>query len=754
MTTPTKDTLLALLKEMGLFELAENLATIPFQSICDYPGSDWIEFGMNLVQAKAIYNHLHPPAFISADDSMDVDQQMPSNSDQSVSGGMHFVHEDEGAVLLYKSRGEALVGDVDVENVRQAIDEMYRAERKFFLFVEGSSGSGKTQLAMTLFHSKDLGKWNRSVIYLLGVQSGTNSQPIYRYFHAITSLFQKCLQKDLLVHDTDLISLLDLKASNLAFTTFGFIAALLKEGNYGINGKLTINAITLTELIGCVKSFEGPLPVVIIDEVYTIAAGQVTRLRLMRNAFLAAGIVVVLMGTDARAVNLINLVDISRDDDHPMPWCRIFTKLPALKLECLNGLDMIKPYPQLTTLVVKSRPLFALKALELILADVETYANDVDLLLDKLFDVFKAYKFKGVNEGGKAAKKGFCLGQLALGISVTHVADSLTPAETPIIHHHFGRLEISGCLPMTLMNDRKLRGENTAWAPRTIFPSPSEDLLLHMTMNGTRSRHPIFDERENMLSYHALLKRYMNSPEARRQLQWRHFANPSQTSNDGLLTEALLAASLCMASRTGGVNGVSCLELFKNLVLQLSPDEEDIPNVELRGEHLLGQYIDLLFPYWLAPDAIIDNAIAGAFARVKTLRRAVNDERVDLVSDGSPILLKQTEMKFRGEAKYRSTPVKIDTMKAMLERVALPETISIVLTTSLQRNYFKKPGSFALFDKAHTITQHLVLKLMIKKTLVDGRATLVASFSGITGIPANPETPKGLVVFVCIDKWL
>ncbi|KAI3653576.1 hypothetical protein MP228_001523 [Amoeboaphelidium protococcarum] len=59
MTMATKDTLLTLLGEMGLFELAKNLATIPFQSIYEYSVNDWIEFGAILLQAKAIYNHLH-----------------------------------------------------------------------------------------------------------------------------------------------------------------------------------------------------------------------------------------------------------------------------------------------------------------------------------------------------------------------------------------------------------------------------------------------------------------------------------------------------------------------------------------------------------------------------------------------------------------------------------------------------------------------------------------------------------------------
>ena len=63
MTTPTKETLLAELRRKKLNDLASELEedTITFEDMI-----------------FAIYKHLHPPASISADDAMDVDQQLPS----------------------------------------------------------------------------------------------------------------------------------------------------------------------------------------------------------------------------------------------------------------------------------------------------------------------------------------------------------------------------------------------------------------------------------------------------------------------------------------------------------------------------------------------------------------------------------------------------------------------------------------------------------------------------------------------------
>ena len=79
MTTPTKDTLLALLKRKELNDFASDLekGKTTLEEMIVVSKDDWEKIA-GVPNGIHIYNHLHPPAPIPPDNAMDIDQQLPS----------------------------------------------------------------------------------------------------------------------------------------------------------------------------------------------------------------------------------------------------------------------------------------------------------------------------------------------------------------------------------------------------------------------------------------------------------------------------------------------------------------------------------------------------------------------------------------------------------------------------------------------------------------------------------------------------
>ncbi|KAI3645137.1 hypothetical protein MP228_011301 [Amoeboaphelidium protococcarum] len=78
--TPTKDTLLALLKLKQLINIAnyleENILT--FEEVMAFSKAEQQAFCGNPIIGTVMYNHLHPPAQMSVNGAMNVDKQLPS----------------------------------------------------------------------------------------------------------------------------------------------------------------------------------------------------------------------------------------------------------------------------------------------------------------------------------------------------------------------------------------------------------------------------------------------------------------------------------------------------------------------------------------------------------------------------------------------------------------------------------------------------------------------------------------------------
>lgn len=175
--------------------------------------------------------------------------------------------EREGrAYEFYREKAKLLLEDASTRRMNELIDEVYKERELPFIFVEGSSGTGKTQMGMTLLQQSLAGKSRRKVYYLLSYKLSDQSQSIYLFFSRPSSLFYRCYEEDFRGGVPELTS--DLLKRNLF--VFGFIDKLLFGNLYGSeeNVKLQqMNGNHLKEKIQRTWKVD-ERPVVILDECF------------------------------------------------------------------------------------------------------------------------------------------------------------------------------------------------------------------------------------------------------------------------------------------------------------------------------------------------------------------------------------------------------------------------------------------------------------------------------------------------------
>ncbi|KAI3655343.1 hypothetical protein MP638_006496, partial [Amoeboaphelidium occidentale] len=169
-----------------------------------------------------------------------------------------------------------------------------------FVFLEGSNGTGKTQLALTLQEEFSKKVPEQPVYYLLRKKMDYQLQNVYKYFLEPSKCLTNCYQQDArLINFTTRDELLDEE-----LYVYGFIDMLL-FGNkkYGHD---------LKQKIDNKWKEANKRPIMIVDEFpgsCTDISGDIQNepeLNLVRNGFLSVGIPLIILGSD------ISLFDIFR----------------------------------------------------------------------------------------------------------------------------------------------------------------------------------------------------------------------------------------------------------------------------------------------------------------------------------------------------------------------------------------------------------------------------------------------------------
>ena len=276
----------------------------------------------------------------------------PSESLGIVNGSLRCNNETfaaRNAYARYQKIASHLVNEPSVLQLNDLIEELRTGEVQpgmAFVFLKGSSGIGKTQMAMTLLSIFD----SKQIFYMIATTKLDHTQDIYRYYDHITNLFIQCARRDYtalrIQEDPDLFSCDRLIYQKLYL--YGFVCALV-EGEYGRTYVAEIHSKSAGEVLEAMEKagMKENRPVAILDEYnyYTSgiednissqkAANNAAWLRLCRNVFRSVGFVVVATGTEARAANIIPLGEISRREVEKVR-CYIYSDFPPVHESCLE----------------------------------------------------------------------------------------------------------------------------------------------------------------------------------------------------------------------------------------------------------------------------------------------------------------------------------------------------------------------------------------------------------------------------------
>ncbi|KAI3655768.1 hypothetical protein MP638_007557, partial [Amoeboaphelidium occidentale] len=188
-----------------------------------------------------------------------------------VTGTMMFSRQSDAIDSFneYQNTAKRLLGDMPTKEVNELIDSVCVEKNLPFIFIEGSSGCGKTQLAMILLFQSFQKDAKRIVYYLLSTKRTSNSQLIYQFFPHPSTLFVSCYKEDMKSRIGS--TRVDLRAQDLY--TFGFIEKLLFGEVYGKSEDVQIQRMREHDLKTKIENKWNDIkrrPLIILDEFHTM----------------------------------------------------------------------------------------------------------------------------------------------------------------------------------------------------------------------------------------------------------------------------------------------------------------------------------------------------------------------------------------------------------------------------------------------------------------------------------------------------
>ncbi|KAJ3270987.1 hypothetical protein HDV01_007137 [Terramyces sp. JEL0728] len=664
-----------------------------------------------------------------------------------------------------------------------------------FIFLGGSSGTGKTQTALAV--RKRISK-DRKAYYLLYKSPGENGQKIYLNYDEITKLFRRCIEKDLeelkfVNHSPSLHNV-----PNQSRFSYGFIYALLSTENesstihrekqslaaeetmekksqmsnlmqreggslikklvaeeFQLLGKrgatVQIKKMSRNNVIKLMndKGILNSRPVFILDEVLTSGDEAENRyLRLARNIFKSLGCGLVMLGTDSKFTHLHNNLEqsTSRDEVKLKPWCYVVADIPKVESGLLglpeNTLHWSKK------VILNSRPLFATKAKKFLVDG----KMDFDEAMGNMFqELCNSKNIFNVMLGQ--------IGQVRLFRNAHCKLDAIDKEEVvkAMIHSHFAQLQ-----PIRA-EDRKngitkevknfsimYNGDITANGVTvsklgSVFPNIKEDVLLYLTMMGGKKYSAFVSRSLEAEPYSYFYMKCIRSIDTSTFIDDR---NAIVKSNDGQFLEAMLSTIVCLSSHRNGIEGIGFHDFIKDIVFQLQRKCTTIDKIQVKGLDKI--QFDLVVPFLSPPNqkwpSYMHEIDGGNFAN---LERSLNMDRVDfqVMNTDSRVIL-------AGESKDYGSKINLETMKAILKRIPTNLPLEIVFTRKLQGEYFLRTQK--RFKDVYEIdSPHLLEKLYIK-IAVTGPDVKVEFIKGL-GKKTNSEekiVAKSMIVFFEVDQGI
>ena len=557
-----------------------------------------------------------------------------------------------------------------------------------FFYIDGSSGMGKTQLAFCFNR--------RPYYYLLGTSGGDGSyQHIYNNFISISQIFDECIEKDFASygkHGFEYYSC-NSRIYNLPLYTYGFILLLLKynlqlnsnemiflEQNKAYFIKPTVQEEILNLLENEYYKKNKKIPFFIIDEVTT---DKQTKTIFQRNIFRTVFLVVVLMGTDSKLTKMIPTSVHSRALGD-REWVIVIPIFPKFYYDKSDNWKRIEnKFPFLNDLIYHSRGLFSTLLIDYC---CENETKLLDLRNNQLINVLLKYLFITIKRQKKllfSVESKEAQTKLFLDSSRKRNREGENYLNINAIHKHFANLKDENLLKLFLDNESG-KGESNylmqenhkLWKPEALFPEIRNDILLYLIFLGTKDCYTLFDNDVRVPSLH-MIQHYISDYEVYHQYE--------QKVNDGTKLEALCCMSICIASHTNGVEGISINNFITALVNEFQYDCKNEILLSEEPTELCHLLKELTIPFLSPPNGLWPSYLLSIpDTKFDNLIRPPNNERCDLLIENSEWFL--------GEVKDHNK-LTTSCLKSMLKTQSMSHSTSffrLYFTNKLQVTYFEK----------------------------------------------------------------
>jgi tRNA pseudouridine-54 N-methylase len=599
-----------------------------------------------------------------------------------VSGSLQ--ENSNAALSKYEQIGQALKSD---ECVREVCGKLLSItcgdfpESGFvdspFIFLEGSSGSGKSRMGFAI---KSNIRSSRDVYYFLFGSPGPGSQKIYLNFENISTLFSKCYEADTRLYSKSASSPTCGLLFQESLFVYGFLHKLLSDGPRLPNVKIAPKTGKDIRNLMLEKNMEQKRPVFILDECIAISQETLKKVRFVRNCFRSLGFGLVMLGTDSGAAKLASHIGDSSRSEFPLPCCFVIGRFPPVDLS-LTGLPTNAP-TWLKLVLENSRPLFT----QLVSTKVRDFPCDFDALLKKVFqEVIQVKRIFG-NYCGQ-------LGQLRLFQNAHYpLKDWNNNQSTPLIHSHFAQLD-GPEKNFVLLNDGCVSGTYAVWKPCSVFPKLEDDILLYLLLMGGKDYPAFLMSDGKQVPYAHFLMNVRGDSDCRSHIL--DFSNAVQRNNDGMFLESLLCSTVCLASHSNGIQGITLQKFLLNLVYQLQIGKIDCSDVSIAGLERLDQ-MNLTIPFLSPPNQDWPEFFKVPGSNLGFLSRTRNSKGIDLwVSSG-----------LAGESKDYGSDINLHTMRNILKRIPENANLELIFTRRLQKSYFTKALSFEdEFQSSHLMNR-------------------------------------------------
>ncbi|UIZ21105.1 hypothetical protein KXD40_000085 [Peronospora effusa] len=631
----------------------------------------------------------------------------------------------------YQQRGELIRRNCKdyCQPILSKIDALYALSDKFvlpFICVEGSFGMGKSQLAFALGGSRPWFYWP--------IVIEQSFQRLYGNFLSISKAFSDVTIMDdpMQKSEEDILSIMSDFYDKESLWAFGFILALLKyccckEQNQQ-GHMIRLQEKTSLHMEKCnrekvvafrrrMKAEKKVLPFFVLDEMtpsmHRDGSGK-NMAAFQRNIFRVCGLVLIVMGTDAKITNLIAQSGGSYDEEHE--WMTVVSRFPPYlpipfvdegKESAWNYVQ--DKYPVLKSIVENSRGRFARY-----FADstahyaMENLASGI-ILSDLLNEAFGHVSLK-THQGNHFMKEQEGKDAQLMAISYTNVdSDGTSPPPhkkmkteldmgTRYMHLHFANLVDEQTTEVVII-DGRLKVDGMPWIPSCCFPSINHGMLLYLAILGGKTYSGYYD-RGQCIDYSTLgiFSEYLKGKGFMPKI------NRKSVKKDYELYESMVAHMIFCASRRNGVQGIPFDEFFAGLLSEcqeeIRPVTMTIGNTEkaIVASDLLETYEDLValsrskIPFLAPPNAewppcILDTRAEGC--NFGHLVHVSNAERCDIyvrnMEDNSKPPL------FLCECKYRSKNVDFGTMEMIIAgRNKVWEKWAVVLLFCVELASFRK----------------------------------------------------------------